>query len=373
MKRFSLIVLLALFAFNAFAAINAQYDFENGFPHYLKVNGTGTAELSTDKFKDGASSVKFSWTGQSQLVFMNFSDMEASMKVNGAGLMMWVYNTAPMKEPLRFAFIDWSDQEICHFDFNADFTGWRAIWIKYIDMCTADGHYGDAKPKDRRTNVARMTITPSASVSSGTIFIDRVTFAKTKLHNQITPDMQIPQNNWNLERDMWQWCRLWEWEQYPEIEVKPIDESQRQMLRKVEERMDTWAATGNPGKEYTAGTLLKRVDAHFNKYKIGRRPDGSVTGAPLMCDDEFNHGAGEMRKDSFRKLCIGALWIICIQAIHPMFRELSMPWIMLLTRDLHTAADGEPTITMAIRSANFTKASGSFASLFLKLVNFRNI
>ena len=295
MKRFSLIVLLALFAFNAFAAINAQYDFENGFPHYLKVNGTGTAELSTDKFKDGASSVKFSWTGQSQLVFMNFSDMEASMKVNGAGLMMWVYNTAPMKEPLRFAFIDWSDQEICHFDFNADFTGWRAIWIKYIDMCTAEGHYGDAKPKDRRTNVARMTITPSASVSSGTIFIDRVTFAKTKLHNQITPDMQIPQNNWNLERDMWQWCRLWEWEQYPEIEVKPIDESQRQMLRKVEERMDTWAATGNPGKEYTAGTLLKRVDAHFNKYKIGRRPDGSVTGAPLMCDDEFNHGAGEMR------------------------------------------------------------------------------
>ena len=280
MKRFSLIVLLALFAFNAFAAINAQYDFENGFPHYLKVNGTGTAELSTDKFKDGASSVKFSWTGQSQLVFMNFSDMEASMKVNGAGLMMWVYNTAPMKEPLRFAFIDWSDQEICHFDFNADFTGWRAIWIKYIDMCTAEGHYGDAEPKDRRTNVARMTITPSASVSSGTIFIDRVTFAKTKLHNQITPDMQIPQNNWNLERDMWQWCRLWEWEQYPEIEVKPIDESQRQMLRKVEERMDTWAATGNPGKEYTAGTLLKRVDAHFNKYKIGRRPDGSVTGAP---------------------------------------------------------------------------------------------
>ena len=295
MKRFSLIVLLALFAFNAFAAINAQYNFENGFPHFLKVNGGGAAELSADKFKDGASSVKFSWTGQSELVFMNFSDMEASMKVNGAGLMMWVYNTAPMKEPLRFAFIDWSDQEICHFDFNADFTGWRAIWIKYIDMCTAEGHYGDAKPKDRRTNVARMTITPSASVSSGTIFIDRVTFAKTKLHNQITPDMQIPQNNWNLERDMWQWCRLWEWEQYPEIEVKPIDESQRQMLRKVEERMDTWAATGNPGKEYTAGTLLKRVDAHFNKYKIGRRPDGSVTGAPLMCDDEFNHGAGEMR------------------------------------------------------------------------------
>ena len=295
MKRILISFIFLLVAGEVFAAINAQYGFESGFPHFVKSNGNGTVELSQDKFKDGASSVKFSWNGQAELVFMNFSDIEASMKVNHAGLMMWVYNTEAMKEPLRFTFVDWSGNEICHFDFNADFTGWRAIWIKYIDMCTADGHYGDLQLKDRNKNVAKMTIKPSPAVPAGTIYIDRVTFSTTKLHNQITPDMQIPQNNWNLERDMWQWCRLWEWEQYPEIEVKPIDDAKVQMLRKVEERMDVWAATGNPGKEYTAGTLLGRVDAHFEKYKIGRRPDGSVTGAPLLCDDEFNNSAGEMR------------------------------------------------------------------------------
>ena len=295
MKRFFVLVCLSFIWVASYAAINAQYGFEGEFPHFVKTGGGGTAVLSQDKFKDGASSVRFSWTGSSELIFMNFSDIEASMKVNGAGLMMWVYNTAPMKEPLRFAFVDWSDEEICHFDFNADFTGWRAIWIKYIDMRTADGHYGDLKPGKRRTNVARMTITPASSVPSGTIYIDRVTFSKAKLHNQITPDMQIPENNWNLERDMWQWCRLWEWEQYPEIEVKPVDESQRQMLRKVEERLDEWALTGNPGKEYTAGTLLKRVQSYFDKYRIRRLPDGSITGAPMLSDDEFNNSLGEMR------------------------------------------------------------------------------
>ncbi len=278
-----------------FAAINAQYGFEGGMPDFISVNGDGKVELSSEKFKDGSKSVRFSWTSPAEMVFSNFSDIEASMKVNGAGLMMWVYNTQPMSEPLVFTFLDWNMNEICHFDFNADFKGWRAIWIKYIDMLSPYGHYGDRKLKERVTDAAGMIIKVPQSVQSGTIYIDRVSFSRTRLHNQITPDMQIPQNNWNLERDMWQWCRLWEWEQYPAWTVGQIGKTQADMLRMVEKRMDEWAATGNPGEQYTANTLMGRVDAHFEKYGIRRLPDGSVTGAPLMSDDEFNHGAGEMR------------------------------------------------------------------------------
>ena len=113
MKRILISFIFLLVAGEVFAAINAQYGFESGFPHFVKSNGNGTVELSQDKFKDGASSVKFSWNGQAELVFMNFSDIEASMKVNHAGLMMWVYNTEAMKEPLRFTFVDWSGNEIC--------------------------------------------------------------------------------------------------------------------------------------------------------------------------------------------------------------------------------------------------------------------
>ena len=294
MRRLLLTVMAMLCATCSFAAINAQYGFEDGVPSFLSVNENGTVVSATERFKDGNKSVKFSWNGSASLEFRNFFDIEASMKVNGAGLMMWVYNTQPMSEPVRFTITDWSGNEICHFDFNAAFKGWRAIWIKYIDMKTPGGsYYGDLPPKERKTGASRMYVAPSAA--SGTIYIDRVTFSTTKLHNQITPDMQIPDNNNHLERDMWQWCRLWEWEQYPAAAPVPVDEERTRMLRKVEERIDVWAAEGNPGKEYTASTLLGRAQGHVDKYKIDRLPDGSVTGAPLLSDDEFNNKLGEMR------------------------------------------------------------------------------
>lgn len=296
MRRvFSVIALLICWTTGLFAAINAQYTFEAGLPSFISVNGGGSIEHSSEKFKDGSHSVRFSWDSPSELVFSNCSDIESSMKVNGAGLMMWVYNTQPMNEPIVFTFLDWNMNEICHFDFNADFKGWRAIWIKYIDMLSPYGHYGDRKPKERVTDAAGMIMKIPQSAQTGTIYIDRVTFSRTKLHNQITPDQQIPQNNWNLERDMWQWCRLWEWEQYPELKMETVVPAQNEMLKEVERRLDEWAATGNPGEQYTANTLMGRVDGHFEKYGIKRLADGSVTGAPLMSDDEFNHGAGEMR------------------------------------------------------------------------------
>ena len=77
--------------------------------------------------------------------------------------------------------------------------------------------------------------------------------------------------------------------------METVGPAQNEMLKEVERRLDEWSATGNPGEQYTANTLMGRVDGHFEKYGIKRLADGSVTGAPLMSDDEFNHGAGEMR------------------------------------------------------------------------------
>ncbi len=294
MKRFFLLSLLVI-SFTAHAAINAQYNFEAGLPAFISATDSGLVGISTDKYKDGTKSVKFSWTGPSSLVFTNCDEIEASMKVKGAGVMMWVYNTAKIQSPLTFTFYDWLGKEICHFDFDMNHTGWRAIWIKYNDMHTADGYYGDIPMDERNTFVSKMAVTTPANSASGTIYIDRLTFSKGKLHDQITPDMQIPDNNHHLQRDMWQWCRLWEWEQYPEPEFVQLDDSQKETLREVERRIDEWAATGNPGQEYTLNTLMKRNHDAIEKYGIRRMPDGSIIGAPLLSDDEFNNSKGEMR------------------------------------------------------------------------------
>ena len=277
------------------AAINPQYGFESGVPGFVKVSGNGSAVSSSDRFKDGKSSIEFSWKGQAALVFSNCTDIEASMKVQGAGIMVWIYNTKPMDAPLRFTFWDWSDEEICHFDFNMDFKGWRTAWIKYIDMPSPYGHYGDRKAAERATNVAKMTIVPPASVPEGTIYVDRLTFSTKKLHDQITPDQQIPDNNYNLKRNMWHWCRLWEWEQYPPLEVVPVTAGQEEMLELVEARLDESVRSGNSSENYVRNTLLKRADDTYSKYNIHRLPDGSISGAPLLSDDEFNNSLGEMR------------------------------------------------------------------------------
>ena len=295
MKKFTTLLTVFTLSIPAFAAINSQINFEGEMPSFIKVNGNGKAEISGEKFKDGRQSIKFTWEQGGELVFGNFSDIEASMKVNGSGMIMWVYNTQAIAEPMTFTFYDWTGNEICHFNFDMDHTGWRAIWMKYIDMLTPDGHYSDKKPAERNTAASKLVITPPSCAGAGTIYIDRVSFPKNKIHDQITPDKQIPQNNYNLERDMWQWCRLWEWEQYKELEINPISPNQAEMLRTVEKRMDEWAASGNPSAEYVKSTLLSRAQAHIDKYGIKRLADGSVTGAPLLSDDEFNNAAGEMR------------------------------------------------------------------------------
>ena len=297
MKKTLLSIILCMSAFSlSHAAINAQHSFENKLPDFIRVNGRGNIALSDVKFKDGKTSAKFSWNGPVQLMFSNTADIEASMKVDGGGMILWIYNESALDKPLLFRFHDWNGGVICQFHFNMDFTGWRALWMKYEDMLTPEGkHLGETKLQDRNTAVSRMTISVDPSCTNGTIYLDRLSFLKSRMQDQIAPDKQIPDNNHMLRKRLWQWGRLWEWEQYPEPEFLPVSEQQAEMLKNIETRMDEWAATGNPGAQYTQSTLIPRADETYSKYNISRLPDGSITGAPLLYDDEFNNSLGEMR------------------------------------------------------------------------------
>lgn len=296
MKKIFLSFLCLLFVFNMFGAIDAQHSFEGRLPSFVRVNGRGSVELSANKFKDGNTSMRFNWNGPVQLMFSNFGDMEAAMKADGGGMILWIYNTEPFQEPVLFRFHDWNGGVICSFEYNMDYVGWRTAWIKFEDMISSDGSLvGNISLSDRNTAVSRMTLTIPTSVQTGEIYLDRLSFLKTRMNDQIVPDKQIPANNTVLRERQWQWARLWEWEQYPEPDYVQVSDAQKQMLRDVESRMDEWAATGNPGSQYTQNTLIPRADEAYSKYGIRRLPDGSVTGQTLLSDDEFNNSLGEMR------------------------------------------------------------------------------
>ena len=228
MNKYLLSLVALAYVITSHAAINGQHNFEDKLPSFLRVNGRGAIELSQEKFKDGKSSVKFSWNGPVQLMFTNSQDIEASMKVDGGGMILWIYNTAPISEPLLFRYHDWNGGVICQFEFNMDFTGWRTMWIKYEDMLTPDGkHLGEIPLADRTVAASRMTVTVPRSCTEGTIYLDRLSFLQTRMQDQIVPDKQIPENNFMLRSRLWQWGHLWEWEQYPEPELVPVNADQQ--------------------------------------------------------------------------------------------------------------------------------------------------
>lgn len=72
----------------------------------------------------------------------------------------------------------------------------------------------------------------------GRIFFDRMTLPTRNFNLRTTPDMQMPENNSFASRELWHWCRIWEWEQYKydlpltELNVKDIEE-----LEKIEKRL----------------------------------------------------------------------------------------------------------------------------------------
>ena len=189
----------------AHAAINAQFGFEDRVPSFVRANGRGTVSLSGEKYKDGKTSVKFEWNGPVQLMLTNSADMEASMKVDGGGVILWIYNTKPFAEPLLFRFHDWNGGVICQFNFNMDFTGWRTIWMKYEDMLTPDGrHLGEIKMAERNVSPSRMTVTIPQSVPQGCMYLDRLSFMTSRMQDQIAPDKQIPDNNYMRRNRLWQ-------------------------------------------------------------------------------------------------------------------------------------------------------------------------
>ena len=300
----------------------AQYDFEGAVPATILVRGGGKTALSNDRFKDGQASLKFSWTGQAELMIVDPAKVAVSMAAKNTGVTMWICNERPLDSPLRISIKDAAGKEICWFDFNMDFTGWRAAWIKYTDMHAGEGYFGDIPEKERRKDGAYLTVKPSAKEITGNIFIDRLSFTTTPINAQVTPDKQIPDNNHFLSRrNLWHWARLWEWEQNPLIEGAAETEAQgvqtakqdkaaqteaqgvqtakqelvgkglgatmSESLKTMAEHLDSYYESEMPGGgNYDPVSYRDKLEKQWQTLNITRLADGTVKGAPIVSNDE---------------------------------------------------------------------------------------
>mgnify|MGYP002308655316 CR=1 FL=1 len=155
---------------HAAAAIDAKISFETEIPKAFVCGENSAAELSGLHYKDGSRSLRWSWSAPSTLRFNDFGQLMRSLRVKGAGVMLWIYNPRAVDADMRFSFETPTGEVPYRFDFHMDFTGWRACWIKYNDM-----------PGDHASQqVSRLTISTPAGVESGELFLDRLTFSCTK-------------------------------------------------------------------------------------------------------------------------------------------------------------------------------------------------
>lgn len=289
MKR-PIFLLLALFATlcggSAYAGIASKINFESGMPHGFSCGEGGEISVSGLHFKDGRQSLRWKWTSPSELSFSDYPMLKRSFATKGAGVMMWIYNTSPVDADLRFSFDTPTGETPYRFDFHMDFTGWRACWIKYADMP------GDHSSKDIMT----MRVETPEGAAAGEIFIDRMTFADFKLHAQITPDMQIPDNNCNLKRTLWHWARLWEWEQYEYAEpLEEVTPERHAMLEYAKSNIEDILTATMSSLNYINGTIIPRALTSYEKLGIRYNDDGTIVGAPLLSNDECNLDSGEIR------------------------------------------------------------------------------
>ncbi|WP_417015440.1 chondroitinase family polysaccharide lyase [Alistipes sp.] len=275
------------------AAIDAKINFEEGLPKAFAAGENSRIEISTRHFKDGRQSMLWSWSAPSTLQYNDFGQLIRSFRVKQAGIMLWIYNPRAIDGDLHFAFETPTGETPYYFDFHLDFTGWRACWIKYNDM-----------PGDHASQqISRLVISTPQAAASGELFIDRLTFSETRLHDQITPDQQIPNNNCNLKRALWHWARLWEWEQYEYDE--PLQEptpEQKKELDLVKSRINAIVEANMSSGNYINGTIIPRALKTFAAANIHRTDDGGIIGAPLLSNDECNRPKGELRLDDIENM-----------------------------------------------------------------------
>lgn len=205
MKKLKLCVLL-LFSMNLIQA----HDFESKtIPATVTCpDDKSQLALSNEYFKDGKQSLHWSWN-QSNAV-LKFSDAKIGAVVDSfnkrGGIKFWVFNEQPKENPLTFNFKDAKNTIQYTFDFNLDFTGWRAGWIAYCDMWTPEGE------KTQKEKIETLEIISPESNDNGELWLDRIDFVET-VDRQATPDAQIPENNRHLNREIWHWGLLHKWEQ----------------------------------------------------------------------------------------------------------------------------------------------------------------
>lgn len=262
--------------------------FESEIPQTFTA-GKKELSLSSQYYKEGNKSLQWSFRPGAKLDVAVTPFTLDSKKEENWGITLWLYNEKPQQDSLRFEFLNAKGEVSYWFTYQLKNAGWRACWIGFQHM------RGDKKDKEI---VGYRLVAPNRK---GRIFIDRLTFPMQKINQRTTPDEQMPYNNSLSYRDLWHWCRVWQWEQYKSdlpLQAK-LEKQQLVDIALIEQRLNKLIVDDKERAQ-----VIKRANGIFNKAGIRKSGDGFV-GAPIVAPDEVNRKVGELSWNDIESMLTG--------------------------------------------------------------------
>lgn len=264
--------------------------FETGIPEQFRTIGKGKVTLSTRYYKEGKQSLEWDFRSGSMLnITLEHPLVLNEQMENTYGITLWIYNEAPQQDSIRFEFLSPQGHVSYWFSFRLAVAGWRACWIGFQHM------KGDKQEKE----IASYRLV--APERKGSIFLDRLTFPVEKMNDRTTPDLQMPYNNSLSYRDLWHWCRVWQWEQYEYDLPLPtiLSQTEKDELHSVEQRLTAALDIQKAPKE-----AIHKAYSVFQKTNI--QPSGAgFTGAPVLTPDELDRSKGEISWNDLETMLSG--------------------------------------------------------------------
>lgn len=285
--------------------------FENDVPAGFTSSDKKALSLSNRYYKDGQKSLQWEFTPSGTMNVALDAPLVLDPKSEKTyGITLWIYNEKSQPDSLRVEFLNAAGKVAYWFTYRLQAPGWRACWIGFKSM------RGD---KADKTIASYRVVAPNRK---GRVYFDRLKFPEKAMNLRTTPDMQIDYNDLAVGRDLWHWCRVWEWEknQYDIPRPAKITDSQRQALKKIEDRLSE-ALTPPTNVDAAA----KKARNLFTKTEI--YPSGSgFTGAPLLTPDELQRDKGELSWNDLETLLSGFAYDAYCKKNYEAERDYFLVW-----------------------------------------------
>ncbi len=264
--------------------------FEEGVPTGFSSGDKKSLSVSSRYYKEGGKSLQWDFLPGAVLDIVPEESLDLSGRAGQTyGITLWIYNEESRPDSLRFEFLNARGEVSYWFTYRLQATGWRACWIGFKSM---------RGTKSDPVVTAYRVVAPERK---GRVFFDRLKFPEKAMNLRTTPDMQIAYNDLATGRDLWHWCRVWEWEQQAydiPLPAKLTPDQQRE-LKLIEERLDRTLSM--PQNVESAVKLARSTYVKADIYPSG----AGFKGAPLLAPDELQRKQGELSWNDLEAMLSG--------------------------------------------------------------------